>query len=337
MPDGDSALFTHRHNGAGGTDAQHARLALAGLLAGQGNDPLDVRTGVLTGPGSTDLITATSDTAPMTVALRPHNTVTSRGVANGPYLGALPTDVFVDIDAAPASGTRIDIVYELQADSTPGVPDPDTTTERVYGVLTGEPGAGAPDLADIVGAEELGTIAVSAGATRTTDAQVLITNTARQTAPRNTPVPVRDEADRDTLTLFPGLTVFRLDLGVEQLNTNGQSNGWITTTSGMQYAREGFSLNPFGAAFSHLGNVIVKASNYNGPTNSGGLLTVPFASAFPNGVLTVIPIGVTNVTQPAINGRSAITKSGFTLICFGPTGAALANTDVDLTYLAIGW
>lgn len=201
------ALHTH----GGVTDAKEARLAQAGLIAVQGPTALDARTGVLAGPGTTTLVTGTSATAPMTVAVAPHQWVTSRGAANGPYLGALEASTAVTIAAAPAAGagTRIDVVYDKQQDATPGVPTPDATTAPLYGVVTGVPGGGKPALP--VGALELATVAVAPGATATNGAGVTITNTARQTVARGGIVPTRDQADRDSLTTYDGLTVARLD------------------------------------------------------------------------------------------------------------------------------
>lgn len=221
----DNALFTH----TGSTDAQNARLALAGLQAVQGPTALDIRTGVLIGPGSRSLITGTSSTAPMRVAIAPHGWVNARSAASGPYLGKLPAQVLVDIAAAPGSGTRIDVVYERQTDSTAGVPSPDAATAPEYGVKTGTVGLGKPSLSTIVGASEIGTVTVVAGATRTDSAGVTIANTARQTVARGARVPVLDQADRDSLTAYPSLEVYRLDTGQVQLCTAIGPTVWATT------------------------------------------------------------------------------------------------------------
>lgn len=237
------ALFVH----GGVTSAVEARLGLAGLLALQGSG-VDVRTGVLAGPGTTTLITGTSSTAPMQVAIGVHDAVLSRGVANGPYL--MPTEAvqLVNIGAAPASGTRVDVVYEKQQDPTAGVPTPDGTTGPLYGVEAGVVGGGEPSIATIVGAKKLGTVAVSAGATRTTDGTVLITNTVEQTVARGGVIPTRSKADRDTITGYEGQPVWRTDLNlleilsgtagqlaavygpVKRIRTGGTATGALTNT-----------------------------------------------------------------------------------------------------------
>lgn len=221
------ALHTH----GGVTSAQEARLADAGLLAVQGPTPADVRTGVLAGPGTTTLVTGTASTAPMEYAVAAHQWVTSRGTANGPYRGSLDAVQLVATTAAPASGSRIDVVYEKQQDATPGVPTPDATTAPLYGVAQGVSTTGTPAKPALpVGALELATATVAAGATRTDGAGVTITNTARQTVARGAPIPCRNQTERDALTAFPGLRVLRLDQGGAEEWWDGV--GWRITVAG---------------------------------------------------------------------------------------------------------
>lgn len=202
------ALHTH----GGVTSAQEARLADGGLLAVHGPGALDVRTGVLHGPGSTALITSTADTAPMAVLVAAHHAVTMRQPSEGPYRGATEVATRVPIDAAPASGSRIDVVWVKQNDSSAGVLNPDASTGWLVSKTTGTAATSPTKPAIPTGAEELGTVRVDAGATRTDGAGVTIANTARLTAARGAPIPVRSKAERDSLTPYDGLTVVRLDV-----------------------------------------------------------------------------------------------------------------------------
>jgi hypothetical protein len=220
--------------GGGVTSPKEARLASTGLLTLQGSGAFDVRTGVLAGSGTTQLVTGTSDTGPMTVAIAPHVPITSRGAANGPYIGPVPEAITkVPLPAAPGSNSRIDIVYELQQDATTDV-SPNATTAPLWGVLQGDPSA-VPvkkDLSTIPGALELATVHVAAGATSSGGAGVTITNTVRQSVARGARVPVRTEAERNALFAFPGLEVYRLDGGQVQLCTSATAAGagtWVTT------------------------------------------------------------------------------------------------------------
>jgi hypothetical protein len=201
----------------GVVSAQDGRLDDAGLIASQGAG-MDVRTGVLHGPGSTALITGTADTAPMAVLVAAHHGVTRRQVSEGVYRGATEAPVRVSIDAAPASDSRIDVVWVKQNDASAGVLTPDATTEWLVSKTTGTVAASPVKPAIPVGALELGTVTVAAGATATNGAGVTIANTARQTVARGARIPVRNAAERDALTTFPGLEVYRLDTDTVELH-----------------------------------------------------------------------------------------------------------------------
>jgi hypothetical protein len=209
----------------GVVSAQDARLADAGLIAVQGPSAIDVRTGVLPGPNYTALVVGTTATAPMTVQIRTHHWITSRGAANGPYRGSNELTRTVSIAAAPGSNSRIDVVYVKMQDATPGVPSPDATSGELYGVVTGTADVSPTKPALPVGALELATVTVAAGATNTAGAGVTIAQTARLTALRGTRVPVRNQADRDALTPYAGLEVYRLDNGRVELSNGG---AWAT-------------------------------------------------------------------------------------------------------------
>jgi hypothetical protein len=213
----------------GVTSAAEARLDDAGLIAVQGATLLDARTGVMWGPGSTALVTDTADTAPMAYLVAPHHWITGRGVnTDGVYRGALETATRVPTGAAPASGSRIDVIYDKQGDANSTI-TPDGSTAPIYGVVQGNPTTGTPVKPSIpVGALELATATVSAGATATNGAGVVISNTARQTVARGGRIAVRTQAERDALAAFPGLEVYRLDNGQVQLCTGISPTTWAT-------------------------------------------------------------------------------------------------------------
>jgi hypothetical protein len=211
----------------GVVSAQDGRLDDAGLIALHGAG-MDVRTGVMYGPGTTALITGTADTAPMAVLVAAHHAVTRRQVSEGVYRGATEAPVRVSIDAAPASDSRIDVVWVKQADASAGVLNPDGTTEWLVSKTTGTVAVSPTKPAIPTGAEELGTVTVAAGATSTDGAGVTISNTARQTVARGARIPVRSQAERDALTRFAGLEVYRLDNGMVQLCPSASGTDWLT-------------------------------------------------------------------------------------------------------------
>lgn len=199
----------------GVVSAKDHRLANGGLLATQGSSTLDARTGVMWGPGTTALVTGTSATAPMTVSIAPHHAVSSRGAGDGPYLGpTLESSTTVTIAAAPGSNSRIDVVYAKQGDTASSI-SPDGASAPVYGVVQGTASAtpAKPSLSGVVGAVEIATVQVAAGATATNGAGVTISNTAAQVVARGALIPVRNQAEQDALTTFPGLRIHRLDTG----------------------------------------------------------------------------------------------------------------------------
>lgn len=230
----------------GFTSAKDQRLDQGGLLATSGATTLDVRTGVLWGPGTTTLVTGTSATGTMTVSIAPHHAVTSRGAGDGPYLGpTLESSTTVNIGAAPASNSRIDVVYEKQADAAATI-SPDGATAPEYGVVPGTASATPtkPSLASVVGAVEIATVQVASTATSTLGAGVTITNTALQTVARGAAIPVRNTTERAALTTFTGLTIARLDDGGRHERWNGSrwapvstadrtvAEGWLTAADG---------------------------------------------------------------------------------------------------------
>jgi hypothetical protein len=197
------------------------RHAIGGLIAPHAAG-LDVRTGVLWGPGASALITGTAATAPMTVSVAINHAVTRRSVADGPYLGPTTEAVAtVTIGAAPGSNSRIDVVWTRQRDANSTV-SPDAATVAEVGVSAGTAAVSPTKPAIPIGAEELGTVTVAAGATATNGAGVTIANTARLTVARGADVPVRTVAERNALTTFIGLTVKRLDDG-------GRTERWTGT------------------------------------------------------------------------------------------------------------
>lgn len=278
----------------GVTSAQEARLALAGLLAVHGGTLLDIRTGVMHGVGSTALVTGTSATAPMTVAIAPHNWVTTRGSSNGPYLGALEASTTVTIGAAPGSGTRVDVVYVKQQDNTAGVPTPDGTAAPLYGVLAGTVGAGKPSLSSIVGAEELATVSVTAGATATNGAGVLITNTAKQVVARGAPIPVRSQTERDALTTFPGLEVKRLDIA------GFPRERWISGTTWASDGDGGWTaVTPLNGATAAAGGLFYRVKNGVCYVNVAVSVANPWAA---NKVIGQLPAGARPDKQVNVGG-----------------------------------
>jgi len=212
--------------GGGVVAAVDHRLAQAGLIAPQSSS-IAVRTGVLYAPGAAALVTGTSATGTMTVSVAAHHWVTTRGTADGVYIGCLAAATTVNIAAAPGANSRIDVVYVKQNDAGSTI-SPDGSTGDIYAVVQGTAAVSPTKPAIPVGALELATVTVAVGATATNGAGVTIANTAPLTTGRGAPVPVRNQTERDALTTSPGLHVTRID-------AQGALERWVTGTTWRRY------------------------------------------------------------------------------------------------------
>jgi hypothetical protein len=134
--------------------------------------------------------------------------VVARGTAVGPYLGANDGAATVNTTAAPGSGSRYDLVWV----QFPDVEQGDANSVGVLGVTQGT-ASGSPTKpygSVPAGALVLAEALMPTGTTRT-DTGVTITQVAPWTVARGAAVPVRTQTERDALTLFDGLSVYRLD------------------------------------------------------------------------------------------------------------------------------
>jgi hypothetical protein len=211
----------------GVVSAQEARVNDGGLLA-KNTSALDVRTGVMFGPGSTAIVTGTAATGTMTVNVNVCHWVASRGTANGPYRGTKETSTTLNIGAAPGSNSRIDVVWAKMQDNTAGVPTPDGVVGEQYGVTAGTAAASPTKPAIPLGAVEIATVQIASGTTSTNGAGATITNSALQVVAAGAPIPVRNTTERNALTTYAGLHVVRLDNG-------GRIERWVTGTTWVTY------------------------------------------------------------------------------------------------------
>lgn len=270
-----------RHVLGPATTPRDGRLADGALLAVQGPTVLDARTGVLSGPGSTALVTGTGDTAPMAYNVAPHQWATSRRTADGPYLGALDAVRKVPTTAAPPSGSRVDVVWVRQADNDPTVLTPDNVTEDQYGVTQGASSPGTPQKPPLpVGALELATATVAAGATSTNGAGVTITQTARQTAarggihlarPSDTDPPAYDGQYRD----HPTRGLQRGTGGAWRNVASVPDGEWIAATTSAAWSYLGAPFAPARYRKLSNGQVEVQASLLGASATSVGPNTPP--------------------------------------------------------------
>jgi hypothetical protein len=217
-------MKTAAHTAGAVEGAVDARLAAAALWALNGPGPLDVRTGVVYAPGNPMQVLGTSATSPWAVTVNPGHVVGSKGITNGPYYGANDGLTTVNLTVPPASNSRIDVVYAMQMDLA-AILNADGSTAAVLSVAVGTPGASPAVPAVPVGAVALYTVQIASTATAgTSGAGVTITPVFNWTTTHGDPIPVRNQAERDALSLYDDCSVYRLDLHLVEMYLLG--TGW---------------------------------------------------------------------------------------------------------------
>ncbi len=203
------SLFVVGAAGAGQTSPTEARLALGGLVT-PGSGGVAVRAGTFYGPGNPGVVTGTGS---MAYSVAAGQFVVQRSAATlGPYLGANDGATTVATGAAPGTvgQSRWDLIWYRQPDAEQG----DANSVAVFGVTQGtasgspsKPYGSVPD-----GALVLAEALVPQGVTQTSSG-VTITQVAPWTVAAGATVPVRSQAERDAMTAYAGLAVYRIDTG----------------------------------------------------------------------------------------------------------------------------
>lgn len=157
-----------------------------------GNSDGSPRPGVLDGDGRT-LVTAL---ATMNVAVAAADFVTTKGTADGVVIFTNDGAVNVPITAAPASNSRITVIWVKHNDNTTG----DANSLPVFGTTDGAAAASPTKPAIPTGALELATLRVYAGTTAANGGSNLLTNTYQMTASRGGQVVVRTSTELNAWT-----------------------------------------------------------------------------------------------------------------------------------------
>lgn len=193
------------------------RMDMAQVVCNSDGTP---RVGVL-GNANPSIVTAL---ATMAVAVAAADFVTSKGVADGVAIFGNDGTVNVPITAAPASNSRIDVIWVKHNDNTTG----DANSTPIFGVTNGVAAASPTKPAIPTGALELATLRVYSGTTAANGGANVLTNTYQMTAMRGGVVPVRSIVERDAWTTpVLGQTVLVISSGYEYSRIAG---AWIGRT-----------------------------------------------------------------------------------------------------------
>lgn len=166
--------------------------------------------------------------ATMNLLVRPFFAVLTKGGGDGAVVISNDGNVNVAIGAAPASNSRIDVLYVKHNDDTTG----DANALPIFGVAAGVAAASPTKPAIPTGALELATLRVYAGTTATNGGSNLLTNTYPITAVRGAPITLRSLAEMNSWT--------SPDLGqiVNIINSSGKivsSYRWDDSTDTWQF------------------------------------------------------------------------------------------------------
>lgn len=189
---------------------------MAGIAQNVDGSP---RSGVLGGANTTIVTT----TGTMVLSVAAAEFATSKGKADGVAIFTNDGTVNVAIAPAPASNSRIDVLWVKHNDDTTG----DANALPVFGVTAGTAAASPTKPAIPTGALELATLRIYAGTTSTGGGSNTLTNTYRMTAARGGVVPFRTWLDLDAWTTPAiGQLAVALDDGGMYVRA---SSGWIPT------------------------------------------------------------------------------------------------------------
>ena len=162
---------------------------MAGLVANSDGSP---RVGVLGGANHSIVSTL----ATMNVAVAAAEFATSKGKADGVAVFTNDGVVNVPIAAAPASNSRITVIWVKHNDNTTG----DANSLPVFGTTDGAAAAIPTKPAIPTGALELATLRVYSGTTASNGGPNTLVNTYQMTTARDATVPFRTKVELDAWT-----------------------------------------------------------------------------------------------------------------------------------------
>lgn len=325
-----------------GTTELEARLAQAGQY--EHNAAGIPRSGLLIPNGSSQT-TVVTGAANMSYNLAACYPVICTAANDGVYTFSATGTTNLATTAAPATNSRIDLIWVKQNDKSKGDPD----NLAVFGVTQGA--AATSPVAPALPARAMEVARATILSTTTATNTATITQTFTYAALKGNPVPVRNTADRATITApVPGQKVARLDL-----NANGLT---LETWTGAAWTPDGRTPKTVIADNSALvGNATgLQAKVVSGEvqlvnlvmtvvavTDGAGYVGLNFpAGTFPNGVLTT----AFNNGDSGAGGRDCIlARSGIhaadtsrvVLSAVDSAGNSLNNRTMRLELNVWGW
>lgn len=286
---------------------------MAGIVCNVDGSP---RVGVLGGAN----VSIVATTATMNVTIAAAEFVTSKGKSDGVMTFTNDGLVNLLISAAPASNSRIDVIWVKHEDNTTG----DAASLPIFGVTAGTAAATPTKPAIPTGALELATMLINAGTIATNGGANVLTNTYQMTAARGGVVHFRTKADLNLWTTAVDGQPARAAGDSYTLNAaawlfTGQDSVSILSPDGNAIINTGY-LEKSDAGWVDL---MAQAQRTNATTYATaliiGILPIGFRPAFD----IVVPV----ITYGSGSANSAViaTTGTITLIAGSPAGHTIAR------------
>lgn len=279
-----------RKDATRGSAPVDGRLALAGLVTPAGD--LGVTPGVISG-----LSVSGRSSAPVwAYSVSSGHAVTTRGATDGASLigldGATNTPT---VSAAPATGSRWDLIWIRQRDVENGDPDSNCVLDVTSGTPGGSPSK--PYGSVPAGALVLAEAQVFAGASNTADPLVIITRVGARVAARGGIAPVASVAQRDASAA-----------------SGSAANPVYLDLDGAVYRADGSSLIPLGAGAAFL--TAVRSASF--PMGSNSVLYIL------GGAGSSTPVFGTPTADTALTFSGGVYSNG--LFSWNPATGVLSPT-----------
>lgn len=255
----------------------------------------------------------------MNLAVAAAEFVTSKGKADGVMIFTNDGSMNVLIGAAPASNSRIDVLWVKHFDDTTG--DTAGQFNPAFGVTAGVAAASPVKPAIPTGALELATLRIYSGTVATNGGANVLTNTYQMTAARGGLVPFRTKTELDAWTNpTPWQRAYVLDTGDEYGRAAG---AWGVRLDAFHQANPGTTIagiDPSTTGATDLPNgFIMKTGSVTSSTSvafgNEYFANVNFVTPFPNKCLhvsiTMLSSGNTYATDGQAISTDDVTPSGF--------------------------
>lgn len=319
-----------RKDSTRGTGPAEARVALAGLLTPAGD--LAATPGVISGAA----VTGRSTSPLWAYSVSAGHVVTTRGGTDGAVLWGLSgaTDT-PTVSAAPASGSRWDLIWVRHRDVDNADPDSDAVLGVTSGTASGSPTK--PYGSVPAGALVLAEAQVGAGATGTLHANVTITQVAARVGTRGGIISVAS-AYQQSLITSAGTPTNPIYTDLNGVVYRSTGTAWTAIGSVRTVTRYRSDVGHWGETVPAGVQLVEQMNPFTGNTVTGGMLDVMFDVPFTGGIVSVVVTPVTGPIATPLFGRTAVKLDRATVLCFGSGGTVLpGGQTVDVMYQVTGW